>query len=79
MCEAVGAERAEAYKLALFESWHGAAFQRTKRLPDLRNMLQSHAEPVDDDGAEAALRRIAMVFGGDIREASDGGSDDRHG
>jgi hypothetical protein len=41
ICMEGEAERRKAeYRLALFEAWHSAAFQRAKRMPKLQNVMK---------------------------------------
>lgn len=65
-----GAEkiRISARQLALWSAWHGALFERSKKLPELKPMLDkmNPAEPMTPSQLRASLIAIAKQMGAKI-------------
>lgn len=61
--------RRDAYKLALWQAWHTAAFGRVKKLPDLKRMLDRLADrrevrPATPKALKAKIEALNAAFGG---------------
>jgi len=71
-----GEEDERCYQLAIWHAWHVIAFDRSKRLPDLKNLLRSFGskkkprKPQTVEQMAEAARFLTIMFGGkDLTEA----------
>lgn len=66
-------QRRDTFRLAIWQAWHAAAFDRTKRLPSLDSILSrmepQKRKPQTPDEMVNVIRKINDMFGGKIQRA----------
>lgn len=67
--QAAARRRREERMLAVFHAWHGAAFDRQKRLPDLTGILRKMEPPrvMSPREQRASILGIAHAMGAKVR------------
>lgn len=70
-CKAQAQRECSAYKLALFEAWHTAVFQRQKKLPNLSKIMKRLDQPTPikctPDELARKARQITLAMGGTVK------------
>lgn len=74
--KAAARRRREERMLAIFHSWHAAAFERQKRLPDLAGILRKMepARVMSPREVRASIFGIAKAMGAKVRHVKKAGS-----
>lgn len=74
LLEAAGERQSGQFRIAMFAAWHGAAFERMRKMPDYRDVVarmsrtKKRPPPLTPAGNASLLRMMQKAYGGTITE-----------